>query len=59
MRTKKTFTYYKVSVQSVRRPDISLARELLDWEPRIELREGLTRTLDEAGAQVLIGAGSQ
>jgi len=29
----------------VRQPDISLARELLGWEPRIELREGLQRTL--------------
>ena len=42
----------------VRRPDISLARELLDWEPRVELREGLQRTLDQSGAQALIGAGS-
>jgi nucleoside-diphosphate-sugar epimerase len=28
-----------------RRPDISLAREVLGWEPRVDLREGLTRTL--------------
>ncbi len=27
-----------------RRPDISLARERLDWKPTIELREGLERT---------------
>lgn len=26
-------------------PDISLARELLDWEPRIQLREGLEKTI--------------
>jgi len=43
----------------VRQPDISLAREVLGWEPRIELREGLKRTLDESGARALIGAGSQ
>jgi nucleoside-diphosphate-sugar epimerase len=30
----------------VRRPDISLARELLGWEPTIELRDGLRRTID-------------
>lgn len=30
----------------VRRPDISLARELLGWEPRVSLEEGLTRTID-------------
>ena len=29
----------------VRRPDITLARELLGWEPRVPLREGLTRTI--------------
>ncbi len=39
----------------VRRPDISLARELLDWKPRVELREGLKRTIDESGVEQLIG----
>jgi nucleoside-diphosphate-sugar epimerase len=29
---------------SQRKPDISLARELLGWEPTVELREGLART---------------
>ena len=29
-----------------RKPDISLARRLLGWEPRIELREGLTKTAE-------------
>jgi UDP-glucuronate decarboxylase len=28
-----------------RRPDISLAREKLQWEPRVALREGLLRTI--------------
>jgi dTDP-glucose 4,6-dehydratase len=28
-----------------RRPDITLARERLGWEPTIQLREGLTRTI--------------
>jgi UDP-glucuronate decarboxylase len=28
-----------------RRPDISLAREKLQWEPTVQLREGLTRTI--------------
>jgi dTDP-glucose 4,6-dehydratase len=31
-----------------RRPDISLARELLGWEPAVSLRDGLTITLDAA-----------
>jgi dTDP-glucose 4,6-dehydratase len=30
----------------VRRPDITLAREQLGWEPRIDLRDGLTRTIE-------------
>jgi dTDP-glucose 4,6-dehydratase len=29
-----------------RRPDISLAERVLDWHPRVELREGLARTHD-------------
>ncbi|KUL10912.1 MAG: NAD-dependent epimerase/dehydratase family protein, partial [Proteiniphilum sp. 51_7] len=28
-----------------RRPDITLAREMLDWEPTIRLEEGLTRMI--------------
>ena len=29
-----------------RRPDITLAKELLGWEPRVPVREGLLRTID-------------
>jgi dTDP-glucose 4,6-dehydratase len=29
----------------VRRPDISVARDLLGWEPKVELEEGLARTI--------------
>jgi dTDP-glucose 4,6-dehydratase len=32
----------------VRRPDITLARKELRWEPRVPLREGLTVTLESA-----------
>src|SRR5437763_15766069 len=32
----------------VRQPDITRARDLLGWEPEIELREGLTRTIEQA-----------
>jgi len=46
----------------VRRPDITIAREKLEWEPKIPLREGLRRTIpyfrelverDEAVARTL------
>jgi dTDP-glucose 4,6-dehydratase len=43
----------------VRQPDITLAREVLGWEPKVELRDGLRRTIDEAGAEALMGAGSR
>ncbi len=29
-----------------RKPDISLAQDLLDWEPTVELEEGLKKTID-------------
>ncbi|HZH23460.1 MAG TPA: UDP-glucuronic acid decarboxylase family protein [Solirubrobacteraceae bacterium] len=40
----------------VRQPDISLAREILGWEPRVELRDGLRRTLEESGVEALTGS---
>ena len=40
----------------VRQPDISLAREVLGWEPEIDLREGLRRTIEEAGVESLAPA---
>jgi nucleoside-diphosphate-sugar epimerase len=32
----------------VRQPDITRARDLLGWEPKIDLREGLRDTIDYA-----------
>jgi UDP-glucuronate decarboxylase len=29
-----------------RRPDISLARAKLDWQPQVPLRDGLVRTIE-------------
>jgi dTDP-glucose 4,6-dehydratase len=43
----------------VRQPDITLARELLGWEPEVDLREGLRRTIEQAGSETLIGIGSR
>jgi dTDP-glucose 4,6-dehydratase len=37
---------------TVRRPDITLARELLGWEPAVELEEGLRLTLAGMGREV-------
>ncbi len=30
----------------VRKPDISRAREVLDWEPKVDLEDGLAKTMD-------------
>jgi dTDP-glucose 4,6-dehydratase len=40
----------------VRQPDITLAREILGWEPQISLREGLARTIEQSGREALVGA---
>jgi dTDP-glucose 4,6-dehydratase len=39
----------------VRQPDITRARELLGWEPQVDLREGLRRTIELAGVEQLVG----
>ena len=39
----------------VRRPDTSLAREILGWEPTVSLRDGLARTIEESGIEKLMG----
>jgi dTDP-glucose 4,6-dehydratase len=39
-----------------RRPDIARARDLLGWEPRVDLREGLRKTIEQAGVERLVGA---
>ena len=39
----------------VRQPDISLARQVLGWEPRVGLAEGLRLTIDRSGSESLVG----
>ncbi|HEU5156817.1 MAG TPA: NAD-dependent epimerase/dehydratase family protein [Streptosporangiaceae bacterium] len=39
---------------AVRRPDTTLAREELDWRPRIPVREGLAATIDWFAKELLI-----
>ena len=41
----------------VRQPDITLARDLLGWEPQVSLRQGLQRTIEKAGVELLVGEG--
>ena len=39
----------------VRQPDSTRAREVLGWEPEVDLREGLRRTIELAGVEQLVG----
>jgi dTDP-glucose 4,6-dehydratase len=40
----------------VRQPDITRAKQLLGWEPEVELRTGLRRTIEDAGVERLVGS---
>ncbi len=40
----------------VRQPDTTLAQQILGWQPEVDLRDGLRRTIDEAGVEALAGA---
>jgi dTDP-glucose 4,6-dehydratase len=41
-----------------RRPDITLARDLLGWTPEVSLGEGLQRTIEQFGAAQLVSGGA-
>ena len=41
-----------------RKPDITLARELLGWSPEVPLRDGLQRTIEQSGVELLVGGTS-
>jgi dTDP-glucose 4,6-dehydratase len=40
----------------IRQPDITRARELLGWAPAVSLHDGLRRTIEQAGVDMLVGA---
>src|SRR5213082_1146141 len=52
-RSEIVFEALPVDDPQVRQPDITRAQDLLGWEPEIELREGLKRTIDAAVAERL------
>ena len=45
-RSEIVFEALPVDDPQVRQPDIARARDLLGWEPEIELRDGLARTVE-------------
>jgi dTDP-glucose 4,6-dehydratase len=55
-RSEIVFEALPVDDPRVRQPDITRAKQLLGWEPKVELREGLRRTIERAGVERLVGA---
>src|SRR3954462_6042562 len=51
-RSEIVFEALPVDDPQVRQPDITRARQLLGWEPEIDLRDGLRRTIDFAVGQL-------
>jgi dTDP-glucose 4,6-dehydratase len=49
------FEALPVDDPKVRQPDTTRARDLLGWEPKVDLREGLRRTIELAGVERLVG----
>ncbi len=55
-RSKIVFEALPIDDPQVRQPDITRARELLGWEPKVGLDDGLRRTIAESGIERLVGA---
>jgi dTDP-glucose 4,6-dehydratase len=55
-RSEIVFEALPVDDPQVRQPDITRAKQLLGWEPKVGLREGLRRTIEQAGVERLVGA---
>ncbi len=55
-RSEIVFEALPVDDPQVRQPDITRARQLLGWEPEVDLADGLRRTIEQAGVERLVGA---
>jgi dTDP-glucose 4,6-dehydratase len=51
-RSEVVFEALPIDDPKVRQPDISRAKALLGWEPEVELRDGLRKTIDHAMEQL-------
>jgi len=54
--SKSRFVFKSLPVDDpkVRQPDISLAKKMLHWEPKIDLEEGLKRSLNYFKRRILV-----
>ena len=55
-RSEIVFEALPVDDPKVRQPDIARAKQLLGWEPRVSLADGLKRTIEQAGVERLVGS---
>jgi dTDP-glucose 4,6-dehydratase len=55
-RSEIVFEALPVDDPHIRQPDITRARQLLGWEPQVDLRAGLRKTIELAGVERLVGA---
>jgi dTDP-glucose 4,6-dehydratase len=51
-RSEIVFEALPVDDPQVRQPDITRARDLLGWEPKVDLRDGLAKTIEHASANL-------
>jgi len=58
-RSEVVYEALPVDDPQTRRPDTTRAREILGWEPQVDLAEGLRVTIDQAGIESLIGSSPQ
>ena len=52
-KSKFTFQSLPIDDPKIRQPDIALSKKILDWEPKINLEEGLNRSLDYFKRRIL------
>jgi dTDP-glucose 4,6-dehydratase len=55
-RSEIVFEALPVDDPQQRQPDITRARDLLGWEPKVSLREALRLTVERSGVERLVGA---
>ncbi|MFL5907355.1 MAG: NAD-dependent epimerase/dehydratase family protein, partial [Solirubrobacterales bacterium] len=54
-RSEIVYAALPVDDPKVRQPDITRAKQVLNWEPKVGLNEGLKKTIDESGVERLVG----
>ena len=53
-KSEVVFEALPIDDPQVRQPDITRAKQLLGWEPQVELRDGLRMTIEKSGVEQLV-----